>query len=409
VSETTQTAPLEPLPYLQALANHLATEEREAWAWMSKDLSDPARADRMRLELLKTTYRIEREARPALYELGEKVKQRLGLTNPMTFYQMQQADSGQMNAMQFFIPGEVHTAFVGPVLDKLRDAELTALIGHEMGHFKLREEWNGRFRTTTELLQALLHDDATHAVHGESYRLFCLYEEILCDRYAFLACDDLHASISMLVKAETGLSDVSAESYLRQTDEIFSKGKLKTDGLSHPECYIRAWALKQWVDQPEDMEDRIREVIEGTPALDRLDLLGQRRTVRLTRYLIDALLWEHWFHSDAVLAHARLFFEDFAPPKEEPSKEQIKALADIDDPKLSQYFCFVLLDFASCDRELEEPALAAAFLLCRKLGIQDDFRTIACKELKIRKKQFGKLEADAERILDGARKPGGKK
>ena len=131
--------------------------------------------------------------------------------------------------------------------------------------------------------------------------------------------------------------------------------------------------------------------------------------MRLTRQLIDALLWERWCHSDAVLAHARLFFEDYVPPSDGPADEVIKELADIEDEKLLQYFCFVLLDFASCDRELEEPALAAALLLCKKLGVEQHFRTIACKELKIRKKQFDKLEKDAQAILENARNSGGRK
>ena len=43
---------------------------------------------------------------------------------------------------------------------------------------------------------------------------------------------------------ETGLSEVSAESYLRQADEIFSAGRTQANQLTHPEPYIRARALK---------------------------------------------------------------------------------------------------------------------------------------------------------------------
>ena len=41
--------------------------------------------------------------------------------------------------------------------------------------------------------------------------------------------------------------------------------------------------------------------------------------------------------------------------------------------------------------------------------VEQHFRTIACKELKIRKKQFDKLEKDAQAILENARNSGGRK
>jgi Zn-dependent protease with chaperone function len=394
---------LDPLPYLESLAGHLASEERQAWDWFAQELAGPEHAERVRLELLKATYRIDREAKPDLYEAADRVRERLGLSVPLTLYQMQQADSAAMNALLFYIPGEAHVAFMGPVLEKLQGAEMSALLGHELGHFRLLEGWGRKFRIAADLLTALLHDQATQPVHRESYRLFQLYTEVYCDRCSLAACGDLMAVVSALVKAETGLSDVSAASYLRQTEEICSKGRLKTDGLSHPECYVRTWALKLWSEQAGRVEEEVRQAIEGAPSLDGMDLLTQRRVFAQTRRLVDALLAEPWLHTTAVLAHARLFFEDFGPPTQAVAETELRELADLEDEKLVQYFCYVLLDFTACDRELEEPALAAALLLCRKLGWEKHFQPIACKELKLRKNQFEKLNAEAESLLAKAR------
>lgn len=399
----TASLPLEPLPYQEALANHLATEERRAWEWFAQELAGPEHAERVRLELLKATYRLDREAKPELYEAADRVRERLGITAPLTLYQMQQADSAAMNALLFYIPGEAHVAFMGPVLEKLQGAEMCALLGHELGHFRLLEGWDRRFRITADLLNALLHSQATQPVHRESYRLFQLYTEVYCDRCSLAACGDLAAVITTLVKAETGLSDVSAASYLRQTEEILSKGHLKTDGLSHPECYVRTWALKLWSEQAGNVEEQVRQAIEGTASLDGMDLLTQRRVFALTRRLIDALLAEPWFHTPAVLAHALLFFADFSPPARPAAESELRELAEIEDEKLAQYFCYVMLDFAACDRELEEPALAAALKLCQTLKWEKHFQPLACRELKIRKSQFEKLEAGAESILAKAR------
>lgn len=406
--ETHPSSPLEPLPYLKDLADHLALEEAKAWAWFSRELTGPEHAERMRLELLKATYRLDRDDRPALYAAADRVRERLGVTAPVTLYQLQQGDSAALNASLFYIPGEAHVAFQGPVLDKLQGAELDALLGHELGHFRLLEHWDRAYRVTADLLNALLHDPAAQPVHQESYRLFHLYSEIFCDRCSLAACGDLPAVVSALVKAETGLSAVSAESYLRQTEEIFAKGRLKTDGLSHPECFVRTWALKLWADGDAQVEGKVRLAIEGPPSLDGMDLLEQRHVATLTRRLIETLLAEPWFHgSEAVLAHARLFFDDFDPPPPPVSDTELQELAAIEDEKLAQYFCFVLLDFAACDRQLEEPALAAALLVSRRLGWEKHFQTMACKELKLRKAQYEKLATDAADLLAKARRSGG--
>ena len=210
------------------------------------------------------------------------------------------------------------------------------------------------------------------------------------------------------MKVETGIDEVSAESYLRQTDEILSKGRLKTEGISHPECYIRARALKLWNDRAEDVDTLVRDVIEGPPSLDGLDLLGQTRTMGMTRRLLHALLQEPWMRSDTVMSHARLFFDDFTPPRGKQPEDGLDDLAAIEDQKLTDYFCYVMLDLVSCDRELEEPALAVAHLLSKRLGMAESFRRIACKELKLRKRQFDKLESDAEDIVRSARESGGR-
>ncbi|MBP7867973.1 MAG: M48 family metalloprotease [Acidobacteria bacterium] len=406
--ETPRPVSLEPLPYLKALADHLAVEEARAWDWFSRELTGPEHAERMRLELLKATYRLDREDRPELYAAADRVRERLGVTATITLYQLQQGDSAALNASLFYIPGEAHVAFQGPVLEKLQGVELDAVLGHELGHFRLFEHWERRYRIAADLLNALLHDPASQPVHHESYRLFQLYKEIFCDRCSLAACGDLPAVVSALVKAETGLGAVSAESYLRQTEEIFAKGSPKTDGLSHPECFVRTWALKLWADGDTGVDAKVRLIIEGRPTLDGMDLLEQRHVAAMTRRLVDTLLAEPWFHgSEAVLAHARLFFDDFDPPPPPVSDAELAELATIEDEKLAQYFCYVLLDFAACDRDLEEPALAAAYLVSRRLGWENHFQSMACKELKLRKAQYDKLAVDAPDLLAKARRSGG--
>ena len=128
---------------------------------------------------------------------------------------------------------------------------MRAVLGHELAHFLLFDHWEGQFLTATELLDGLCNDAAAAPAHLETGRLFRLYSEVFADRGALHASQDTTAAISTLIKMETGLIEVSAESYLRQADEIFSKSKASANQLTHPESYIRARALKLWADQGE--------------------------------------------------------------------------------------------------------------------------------------------------------------
>ena len=62
--------------------------------------------------------------------------------------------------------------------------------------------------------------------------------------------------MAALIETGTGLSEVSAESYLRQADEISTKSRIPADDLSHPEPYIRARALRLWAEQGEAAEPK---------------------------------------------------------------------------------------------------------------------------------------------------------
>ena len=57
----------EPVPYQWSLCEYLKSEERELWNWFSSNRVRTEHAQNVRLELLKSTYRIECETQPELY------------------------------------------------------------------------------------------------------------------------------------------------------------------------------------------------------------------------------------------------------------------------------------------------------------------------------------------------------
>src|SRR5262249_17004466 len=158
---------------------------------------------------------------------ANEVLDTLKIKAPVILYQAQ-CPVG-LNASLAYVPGEVHIVLVGGVYNALSVAELKALLGHEVAHFLLFDAWNGDFLCVSELLHALSNDAAVHPCHLETARLFRLYSEIFADRGALLAAGEPLVSIAALIKANTGLGEVSAEGYLRQAEEIFRNAEISAN------------------------------------------------------------------------------------------------------------------------------------------------------------------------------------
>lgn len=386
-----------PLPYQQEMVRFLKSEERELWKWFSSSRTQPEHAEAIRLELLKSTYRLEPTTQPRLYALADEVLASFGLEVPVTFYQAQ-TGSG-MNAGLAYVPQEVHLVLTGPILTALSETELHALLGHELAHYLLFQEWDREFFVASELLHALQNDAGAASAHLESARLFRLYAEVFADRGSLAVTGDVQCTVAALLKTETGLTEVSADSYLRQADEIFSKGGVQANQPTHPESYIRARALALWAERGDQALGEIERMIEGPLCLGRLDLLGQKKVAETTRRLLAQLLGPRWFQSEPILAHARLFFDDFVVGNGTLDEPALAGELQSGDAALQDYYCYVLLDFATVDRDLAEVALAAALVLSKRLGLSEAFSEIALKELALSKKQLARIEREADETL----------
>src|SRR5205814_768665 len=165
-------------------------------------------------------------------------------------------------------------------------------------------------------------------------------------------------------------------------------------------------ALQLWAGDEAAAHDEIARMIEGSPALGALDLLGRRKVEQTTRRLIARFLSPKWLQTELLLAHARLFFEDFLPSEGAGTDHVIEAwlAAELEnaDDALRDYYCYVLLDFSVADRTLDDVPLSAAIVVARQLGVGPRFGEIAAKELGLGKKRLAKIEANAERRIKDA-------
>jgi hypothetical protein len=397
----TAPAALAPLPYHREVRDYLKANEPELWAWFTSAHTKENYAEELRLGLLKSTYRLSPDSHPDLYQHAANAARALGLEIPVFLYQAQ-SGSSEINAAIFYLPAEAHLVLSGPIASLLDPVELTSVLGHELAHYHLWQVEKEEFLIADRILHAVTSDPQAGAVHHETARRYRLNTEIFADRGAAHVVQNLPKVVSALVKTTTGLASVDGDSYLAQAAEIFGKGAVRTDRLSHPESFIRAHALALWTRAGDATDEAVSAIIAGEPDLRSLDLIGQQTLTALTRRFLSQLLRPTWFQSPAILGNARLYFADFAPA-EKPDDALIAEL-HATGSLLDDYFAYLLLDFAHADRDLDDVPLAAALRWAEQLGIAAQVENLAQKELGVKPRELAKLKPRITDLLALAEK-----
>ena len=392
------------LPFHRELVRCLRELEPDTWEWFEKKQDDQAERDAIRLELLKRSVRLERADEPDLYQWVDLACERLGFDQQVILYRAQNYE--QLNCSVIGLGDGAHLVFYGPVERQLEPAEFLAVIGHELGHAELWRGEEGAFLIAEQILDAWAQEPQASGAWLETSRLFRLYAEIYCDRAGYRASEDLPATVGALVKLETGAKSIQPLSYLKQAEEILSSDAQSSRGDSHPETYLRALALQWWTkDASDEVDQRLEKLIEGVGELTSLSVAQQPRWQQWTRDVLVHLLDPAWRKTDLTQAHARLFFEGETPP----TRSSV-SLADLDSQictaseSMLDYACYLLLDFVSCDRQVQEVALAQSLEWSRRWQCETRFQDLARRELRLRKSQIDALRKEAMNMLAKAEK-----
>lgn len=367
---------------------HFFKQQQKTWDFFAADKVKEEQLEAYKNELLKNTYKFDSSSDPLLFELINQAQEKLGLSDlSIQIYQAQQTD--EINASIIYFHKEAHIVFSGPIRQLMDEEELLAILGHELAHVKLYTMLEGQIEVADRIITAIANNYNSEPAYYETARLFKLYTEIYCDRGAYAVLEKTDPVITSLIKAATGLSDVSAESYVRQAEEIFAlDSKTRANTFSHPENFIRARAIHLWHEQKEEAEEEISRMIEGWADIDQLDIFKQRELSKLTREFLELYLKPKWFQSPLVLSHATQFFADFRRNPDVIMEMEFRERVEEAHSSVKDYLCYLLLDFAMLDAGLEEIPFGWAYQLSEDLGIKDAFDEIVIKELKLSNKRL---------------------
>lgn len=377
----------EALPYHLKVRDHFR-QHTSTWEFFGAAHTREEQLASFQTEMLKNTSPFRRETDAGLYAQIDQVCEKLGLGNlVVTAYQAQNGNDLELNASIVYLKQEAHLVFSGPIRQRLNDAEMLAVIAHELTHVRLYTLLDGELEVADRIITAIANNSNSEASYLETARLFKLYTEIYCDRGAYAVLGDAGPVITGLLKIATGLPEVNAENY---------------------ENFIRSRALHLWQEQPDGAEPAITRMIEGLTDLDRLDLFSQAALHTLTRDLLVELLRPRWLRTALVLGLAHQYFSDLAWPdavatdrsadagNAVPSgdlagdavRERLIAALAGSQASIHDYFSYLLLDFALADPSLGDLLPGRALAFAEEIQLSAVYEPICKKELQFSDKKW---------------------
>ena len=384
------------------LTQTLRSMEPDTWSrLLQREKSEP-RYGWLQNGALKTASAILRNDAPEIYRGIDLACERLGVEEKVTASRSEEIETPSCQVTRNH--DGIELVLTGAVEELLNFNEFLALVGRQLGQVQLWEAQDGSVWVAEQILTTACQEPNASESWQETLRLHHLYSEIYCDRWAYCASKDFHAVVASIQKLspDDSLSDLAT--ILDKASEASGLvGSEATPNTALSDIQIRALAVDRWHRGSEGFDEQLVDLVEGCEDLSGLSLLKQGHWQRWTRDALVHLLKPAWRRTSLTLNHAGLFYSDNdLPDVARQSMASLDRQIRSASESMREYACYLLLDFAMCDSQLKEVALAQALEWAKRWGCETLFQEIARRELRLRKSQIDALINEAATILTEA-------
>jgi uncharacterized tellurite resistance protein B-like protein len=192
--------------------------------------------------------RITHALAPRVAVICDQVRKALNFTEAVEFFVH---GSGELNctAVPRMEEEQPHLIIINSALvEKLNDAELRFVLGHELGHLISR---NSELR---RIVDFVFPDENMPLPLRDKVDTWDKLSEMSADRFGYLAEPDLEVCLAVFFKLSSGLDTKAirfdASAYLQEMDRVLEafRTELSDSGMSHPVNPIRVKALQLFAD-----------------------------------------------------------------------------------------------------------------------------------------------------------------
>lgn len=391
-------------PYVRRLCEYFRVNFHDEWRESTDVLNRPV--PQRENESVRLGQELSRSETTVHYLQCEALLKRMGLQFPVTLYDG--ADSNVLNAVLLFEPEHVRL-LIGPRLqNRIPEHEAESLLAHSLAEFCFLRYNDSETGVLERSLKLLSNQANCPPAIRRTQERFDRRKMVFSDRLAVSVVDETGVYLAAILNADRepqeelgGTPHLTLEESPQEKpgrhDARDNEDSRENDGLAFRVATLRQTSSMSVA----ELESQCAQ-FDGCLSLQTLDVLQQQLLFDATVELLNRFMQRDWLKTPTLLQYAG----ELCPADVRGKYSADAGLASLalqnSMPDVRHYFCAVLLDLSTIDSSLQEFALAAACLLAGEIGLQENFRELAAKELRLGTRSLDRIFGDAEHIVASA-------